>query len=214
MRVSAVGMGFDSEEAVLREAAATAAVTHDHPEGVKGAQATALSVFLARRGASKEEIRGAVEARFGYDLGRRLDDIRPDYRFHVSCMESVPESIIAFLESACYEDAVRKAVSLGGDADTMGCIAGGIAEAYYGGVPKDIEDNVRRRLPQEFLELLDEMYAKFGNCETLREGGGDNGGEVAENAGVKKDGGCDKVGDVDDAGGVEKKGSAEDVGAN
>jgi ADP-ribosylglycohydrolase len=138
----------------LAEAARSAAVTHNHPEGIKGAQATALAVFLARTGADKTGIRSEIEGRFGYDLARSLDAMRPTYRFDVSCQGSVPESLIAFLESADYEGAVRNAISLGGDADTMACIAGGIAEAFYGAVPEPIAREVRSRLPANFLDVL------------------------------------------------------------
>jgi ADP-ribosylglycohydrolase len=162
MRVSPVGFARDSAEAVLAEAARSAAVTHDHPEGVAGAQATALAVFLARRGATKAVIRAQIEDRFGYDLGRSLDAIRPGYRFDVSCRGSVPESLIAFLESTDFEGAVRNAVSLGGDADTMACIAGGVAQAFYGAVPEPIARAVRARLPAPLLDVLDRFEARYG----------------------------------------------------
>lgn len=155
MRVSPVGFAFDSADAVLREAERSAAVTHDHPEGVRGAQATALAVYLARTGAMKEEIREELTDRFGYDLRGRIDTIRPDYTFDVSCQGSVPEAIIAFLESEDVEDAIRLAVSLGGDADTQAAIAGGIAEAYYGEVPEAIVEPMRARLPADLLEVID-----------------------------------------------------------
>jgi ADP-ribosylglycohydrolase len=163
MRVSPVGFAFDSTEDVLREAERTAIVTHNHPEGIKGAQATALAIFLARQGASKEEIRKQIGYRFSYDLDRSLDEIRPSYFFDVSCQRSVPESIIAFLESKDFEDAVRLAISLGGDSDTMGCIAGGIAQAYYGKIPLKISDQVKLRLPQEFMLIVDQFNATFGS---------------------------------------------------
>jgi ADP-ribosylglycohydrolase len=162
MRVSPVGFAFDSTEGVLREAERTAAVTHNHPEGIKGAQATALAIFLARRGADKEEIRKQIGHRFSYNLDRSLDEIRPNYFFDVSCQGSVPESIIAFLESKDFEDAVRLAISLGGDSDTMGCIAGGIAQAYYSKIPLKIIDRVKVLLPQEFLLIVDQFNATFG----------------------------------------------------
>jgi ADP-ribosylglycohydrolase len=138
MRVSPVGFAMGTSDDVLEEAARSATVTHNHPEGIKGAQATALVVFLARSGADKEDIRSEIECRLGYDLGRSLDAIRPTYRFDVSCQGSVPESLIAFLESTDFESAVRNAVSLGGDADTMACIAGGVAQAFYGAIPRQI----------------------------------------------------------------------------
>ena len=142
MRVSPVGWAFESVESVLTEAERTAAITHNHPEGVKGAQATALALFLARQGATRTEIRETIEGRFGYDLSRSTDEIRETYDFDVSCQGSVPESLISFLESEDFEDAVRTAISLGGDADTMACIAGAVAEAFYGGIPAELEQQV------------------------------------------------------------------------
>ena len=162
MRVSPVGFALDTVEDVLAEAARSAAVTHDHPEGIKGAQATALAVFLACTGADKAGIRSEIEGRFGYDLARSLDAIRPTYRFDVSCQGSVPESLIAFLESTDYESAVRNAISLGGDADTMACIAGGIAEAFYGAVPELIAREVSSRLPEGFRNVLDRFESRYG----------------------------------------------------
>jgi len=159
MRVSPVGLAFDSEQRVLTEAFRSAVVTHNHPEGIKGAQSVALAVFLARTGAGKTDIKRELESRFGYDLGRTLAEIRPAYRFEVSCQKSVPEAVIAFLESSDYEDAVRKAVSLGGDSDTQACITGGIAAAFYGGVPEAIASRVRSLLPEEFLEIIDRFPA-------------------------------------------------------
>ncbi len=164
MRVSPVGFALETVDEVLAEAARSAAVTHNHPEGIKGAQATALAVFLARSGADKENIRSEIQDRFGYDLTRSLDAIRPAYRFDVSCQGSVPESLIAFLESTDYESAVRNAISLGGDADTMACIAGGIAQAFYGAVPKQIALEARSRLPKGFLEVLDRFESRYGSA--------------------------------------------------
>ena len=142
MRVSPVAFAFDRIDDVLREAERSASPTHNHPEGVKGAQAIASAIFLARTGNGKKEIREYIEGRFGYNLGRSLDEIRPGYHFDETCQGSVPEAIIAFLESVNYEDAVRNAVSLGGDSDTIACITGSIAQAYYGGVPENIEKKV------------------------------------------------------------------------
>jgi ADP-ribosylglycohydrolase len=159
MRVSPVGFAFDTVEEVLAEARRSAEVTHDHPEGIKGAQSTALAILLSRQGASKNEIRREIAQRFGYDLDRTLDEIRPGYRFDVSCQGSVSEAMIAFLESTDYEDAIRKAISLGGDSDTIACITGGIAEAFYGGVPAAIAEKGRQYLPQEFQEILDRFEA-------------------------------------------------------
>ncbi|UCF91133.1 MAG: ADP-ribosylglycohydrolase family protein [Desulfobacterales bacterium] len=162
MRVSPVGFAFTSVEEVLGQAARSAAVTHNHPEGIKGAQATALSVYLARRGKSKTAIRRAITERFAYNLERSLDAIRPGYHFDVSCQGSVPEAIIAFLESSNFEDAIRNAISLGGDSDTLGCIAGGIAQAFYGRLPQEVVSQVRGRLPDEFLAIIDAFNAKYG----------------------------------------------------
>ncbi|MBI5243366.1 MAG: ADP-ribosylglycohydrolase family protein [Elusimicrobia bacterium] len=162
MRASPAGFAFSDEAAVLAEARRSAEVTYDHPEGVKGAQAVALAVFLARTSKDKKLIKAEVERRFGYDLTRSLDQIRPGYRFDATCQGSVPESILAFIESSGFEDAVRKAVSLGGDADTMACIAGGIAQAYYGSVPEPIAQEALMRLPPRFRDILEAFNAKYG----------------------------------------------------
>lgn len=162
MRVSPVGFAFESLDQVLGQAQRSAEVTHNHPEGIKGAQATACAVLLARTGSTKAGIRAAIETRFGYDLGRDLADIRPNYRFDVSCQGSVPEAIIAFLESESFEQAVRNAVSLGGDADTQACIAGAIAQAYYGSVPRDIAAEVRQRLPEDLLATIERFNGRYG----------------------------------------------------
>ena len=154
MRVSPVGWAFSTEADVLDQAERSARPTHDHPEGVKGARAVALSAYLARTGCSKDEIRSAVADRFGYDLDRTVESIRPRYRFDVSCQGSVPEAIISFLESTDTEDAIRLAVSLGGDADTQACIAGAIAEAHYGGVGEEIARFVLGRLDDVLLGVL------------------------------------------------------------
>ena len=161
MRVSPVGWAFDTLEETLVAAKQSAEVTHNHPEGIKGAQATAACIFWARKGKTKLQIKEYVEAFFGYDLNRTCDEIRPTYQFEPSCQKTVPESIIAFLESTDFESAVRLAVSLGGDADTMGAITGGIAEAYYGGVPEHIKVEVLKRLPDEFIEVMRKFYQKF-----------------------------------------------------
>jgi ADP-ribosylglycohydrolase len=153
MRVSPIAWAFDTEEKVLEEARKSAEITHNHPEGIKGAEATALAIFMARKGARKEEIHERISTQFAYDLNRTVDEIRPNYKFEVSCQKSVPESIICFLDSTSFEDCIRNCVSLGGDADTMGAIAGGIAEAYYG-VPKEIEENIDGYLSEEFRIIL------------------------------------------------------------
>ena len=161
MRVSPVGWAFDTLEETLVAAKQSAEVTHNHPEGIKGAQATAACIYWARKGKTKQQIKEYVEALFGYDLNRTCDEIRPTYEFEPSCQKTVPESIIAFLESTDYESAIRLAVSLGGDADTMGAITGGIAEAFYGGVPAHIKVEVLKRLPNEFIYVLIKFYQKF-----------------------------------------------------
>lgn len=161
MRVSPVGFAFDTVDDVLREAARTAEFTHNHPEGIKGAQATALAVFLARTARDKELIRKEIADRFGYELTRTVDDIRPSYRFDESCQRTVPEAIIAFLESTSYEDAVRNAVSLGGDSDTLACITGGIAEAFCGPVSPTIRRHVQEILTPELWGITETFCAKY-----------------------------------------------------
>ena len=172
MRVAPVGFASTSVDEVLREAERSAAVTHDHPEGIKGAQATALAVFMGCSGASKDEIRDELVRRFGYDLGRTIDQIRPDYRWDVSCPGSVPEAIIAFLDSADVEHSIRLAISLGGDSDTQAAIAGGIAQAFYKDVPDSIAAFVRERLPDQFLDVLDTFERTFPQARAS--GGGQN----------------------------------------
>jgi ADP-ribosylglycohydrolase len=140
----------------------TAEVSHNHPEGIKGAQATALAIFQARMGFGKEQIRARIAEEFNYDLNRTVDEIRPTYSFDISCQGTVPEAIIAFLDSVSYEDAIRNAVSLGGDSDTLACITGGIAEAFYGGVPDDIRNQTLDRLPTEFCEIVDDFCRQHG----------------------------------------------------
>jgi len=162
MRVSPVGFAFTSIEDVLKEAKKSAEVTHNHPEGIKGAQAVALAIFLARSGKNKAAIKTEISQRFGYHLDRRLNDIRPHYSFDVSCQGSVPESIIAFLEGENFEDTIRQGISLGGDSDTIACIAGGIAQAFYQAIPQEITSNVRKRLPESFLDIIDEFCERYG----------------------------------------------------
>lgn len=157
MRVSPIGWAADSTEEVLSMAEKSAVATHNHPEGVKGAQATALAIFMARKGADHREIRAETGARFGYDLSRGLDKIRPDYGFDVTCQGTVPEAIIAACESTGFEDAVRNAVSLGGDSDTLACITGSIAEAMYGGLPKAVLEEVDSRLDDALARTVREF---------------------------------------------------------
>lgn len=161
MRVAPVAWALDTVEDVLREAELSAAVTHNHPEGVKGAQATALAVFMARQGHDKEEISAEITSRFDYDLSSTPEEIRPTYSFDVTCQGSVPQSIVCFLAAEDFEDAVRTAVSLGGDADTMAAITGAIAEPYFGSVPEEIANEVRRRLPEDLSEVLERFEQQY-----------------------------------------------------
>ncbi|MCM1293477.1 MAG: ADP-ribosylglycohydrolase family protein [Bacteroides sp.] len=157
MRVSAVGAYAKSEDEVLDLALKTAEVTHNHPEGIKGAQATALAIYMALNSCRKDEIRQRLETQFGYDLSRRYADIQPDYRFRVSCQQSVPEAIIAFLGADDYESTIRRAVALGGDADTQACISGGIAAAYYGTIPQTLLDGCMSLLPEQMINVIEKF---------------------------------------------------------
>ena len=161
MRVSSAGWFFDTLEETKHIARLTAEVTHNHPEGIKGAEATASAIFLARTGCGKAEIRTYIRREFGYDLSRTCDEIRPGYYHVETCQQTVPEAITAFLEGEDFEDVIRTAVSLGGDCDTLTCIAGGIAEAFYG-VPEEIAAEGKRRLPEDVLEVV-EQFEKFRN---------------------------------------------------
>lgn len=163
MRVSAVGWMFDTLEETERVAEISASITHNHPEGIKGAQATAAAIFMARNGASKEEIRSYVSTRFKYELNRTCKQIRPRYDFEVTCQKSVPEAIIAFLDSSGYENTIRLAVSLGGDSDTQACIAGGIAEAFYG-VPDELVVEAAKRIPPDYKANI----VRFAECSAYR----------------------------------------------
>ena len=154
MRVSSVGWLYDTMEETRRFARLTAEVTHNHPEGIKGAEATAAAIFMARNKATKDEIRDYIIKEFGYDFSRTCDEIRPKYHHVESCQETVPEAITAFLEGNSFEDVIRTAVSLGGDCDTLTCIAGSIAEAFYG-VPEEMKTECRKRLPDDMLAVLD-----------------------------------------------------------
>jgi len=162
MRVSPVGFAFDTLDKVLEEAKKSAEVTHNHPEGIKGAQATAAAIFLARTGKGKKEIKDYIETTFDYDLSATLAEIRPGYRFDPTCQGSVPQAVIAFLESYDYEDAVRKAISLGGDTDTQACITGGIAQAYYKTMDDHIKKKVRALLDVRLLKVVDAFISRYG----------------------------------------------------
>lgn len=153
MRVAAAAWLYNDLETVRSMARLSAEVTHNHPEGIKGAEATAAAIYLARSGSNKTEIRAYIEKNFGYDLSRTCDEIRPDYHHVESCQETVPEAITAFLEGESFENVIRTAVSLGGDCDTLTCIAGAIAEGFYG-VPEELKDECRKRLPEELRKVL------------------------------------------------------------
>jgi ADP-ribosylglycohydrolase len=163
MRISPVGYAGKTMDSVLREAAKSAAVTHNHPEGIKGAQAVAAAIFMGRSGQSKAEIRRFITEQFAYDLKPTIAQIRPDYYFDISCQGSVPQAIIAFLESEDVEGAIRLAISLGGDSDTQGCIAGAIAYAYYGEMAPEMERQVRKRLPRELISILDAFLERYAS---------------------------------------------------
>lgn len=164
MRVSAVGFAYNDLDKVLKKAEKTAVVTHNHPEGIKGAQATAAAIFLARTGKNKAEIKAYIEQKFGYDLDFTLDEIRPTFPFDESCQGTVPQSIVAFLESTDYDSAIRLAISLGGDSDTIACITGGIAIAFYKEMSQVIVDKIRREyLPPAFVTIIDEFDLVFNN---------------------------------------------------
>ena len=158
MRVSAAGWLYDSLEKTRVVAKATANVTHNHPEGIKGAESTASAIFMARNGSSKEEIKKYIENEFHYDLNRTLDEIRPSFHMHETCQKTVPEAIIAFLEAKDFEDTIRNAVSLGGDTDTLGAITGSIAEAYFG-IPEALRSECRNRINKDMRDVVDTFYS-------------------------------------------------------
>lgn len=161
MRASAVGFAYNDIETIMEVAKQSAEVTHNHPEGIKGAQATATSIFLSRQGKSKQEIKDYITQTFDYNLDFTLDEIRPTYKFDVTCQGSVPQAIVAFLESSDFENAIRLAISIGGDSDTIACITGGIASAFYKQIPTEIMNFVVDKLPNEYIEIMnkfDEQY--------------------------------------------------------
>lgn len=161
MRVSPVAYAYDTLPEVLKNAKLSAEVTHNHPEGIKGAQATAAAIFMARKGHTKQEIKDYIESTFAYDLSRHSDDIRPTYDFDVTCQGSVPESIISFLDSTDFEDCIRIAVSLGGDSDTIAAIAGSIAEPFYDEVPEWLASVVLSKLTKEMFDIYNEFDSKY-----------------------------------------------------
>ncbi len=161
MRVSPIASAFDDLDTVLQEAQNSAGVTHNHPEGIKGAQATAAAIFLARTGYDKSSIKSYIQNSFGYNLQPSLSDIRPNYEFHKSCPDSLPQAIIAFLESTDFEDAIRNAISIGGDSDTIACITGSIAEAFYGGVPQEIAEWALSKLDEPLWRVTDKFMSQY-----------------------------------------------------
>ena len=160
MRVSPAAWLYDDLTTVRKIARLTAEVTHNHPEGIKGAEATAAAIFLGRTGHTKAEIKAYLETEFHYDLSRSCDEIRPAYRHVESCQETVPEALTAFLEGESFEDVIRTAVSLGGDCDTLTCIAGSVAEGFYG-VPEDLVQEARSRLSDDLLEIADQFSRRI-----------------------------------------------------
>ncbi len=161
MRVSPIGFAFNDIDTVLIEAKNSAECTHNHPEGIKGAQATAAAIIMARHGFSKSSIKSYIEEKFNYNLNREITEIRETYQFNESCQKTVPEAIICFLESTDFEDAIRNAISIGGDSDTLACITGGIAEAFYGGVPKHISDRVLTILDEKLRKITQDFISKY-----------------------------------------------------
>ena len=161
MRVSPVGWAYNDADTVLRKARESAEITHNHPEGIKGAQATALAIFLARRDTPKQEIKNEIEKRFGYNLNLDLEDLRKNYTFNESCQGTVPQAIYTFLISDNFEDSIRKAIYIGGDSDTLACINGSIAEAFYKGVPEEIRKMVFEKLDALLKRVVVEFYDKF-----------------------------------------------------
>jgi ADP-ribosylglycohydrolase len=157
MRVSPVGWAFDTLEKTIEEARKSAECTHNHPEGIKGAESVAAAIFLSRQGSSKTEIREFIQNRFHYNLTRTLSEIIPGYKFNETCQKTVPEAITCFLESENYEDAIRKAIWLGGDSDTLACITGGIAEAFDREIPEEWEEKADSILPQKFRKIINDF---------------------------------------------------------
>lgn len=162
MRVGPVGWAFGTEDEVLNAAKHSAECTHNHPEGIKGAQATAICIFMARQGATKEEIHRAIAEDFKYNLAFTCEGIRDSYKWGATCQDTVPQAIVAFLDGTDFEDCIRNAVSIGGDSDTLACITGSIAEAYYG-IPQDIYNKGFDYLTPELQKIVKEFEDKYGN---------------------------------------------------
>jgi ADP-ribosylglycohydrolase len=162
MRVSPTGWAFDTLDETLQEAQKSAECTHNHIEGIKGAMAVASAIYHVRNGKNKEFLKRYIEKEFGYDLSRKLSEIRPTYRFYENCMRTVPEAIICYLESTSFEDAIRLAVSLGGDSDTLACITGSIAEADRAyKIPSEIKAAAFSTMPTELIDIVEQFYSKY-----------------------------------------------------
>lgn len=164
MRVGPIGY-WELLATTILEAKRSAEVTHNHRHGITGAQATVSSIWMARHNYSKKDIKEFISSVFQYNLNRKLKDIRPTYKFDETCQNTVPQAIIAFLESTNFEDAIRNAISLGGDSDTLACITGSIAEAFYDDIPEDIKYEAMKRIPQEFQDIINEFYNTFNPGE-------------------------------------------------
>ena len=163
MRCSACGWVANTVEEAIELGRQSATVTHNHPEGLRGAEAVSAAIFLACTGKSKEEIRDFIEGRFYYDLHMDCDEIRPRYGWEASCQGTVPPAIVAFMDSYDFESAIRLAVSLGGDCDTLTCITGGIAQAYYKEIPDDIISEMQTRIPAEFWDVMERLKSKINS---------------------------------------------------
>lgn len=168
MRVGPIGFLCEGLEEAILEAKRSAEVTHNHPEGIKGAQATASAIWLARHGYNKNTIKEFISSVFHYKLNYSLEDLRQKYKYNETSQGTVPQAIVAFLKSNCFKDAIRNAISIGGDSDTLACITGSIAEAFYGNIPDDMIDEAIKRIPQEFEEVVRKFYLKVGNNIFLR----------------------------------------------
>ncbi|MBN2862373.1 MAG: ADP-ribosylglycohydrolase family protein [Bacteroidales bacterium] len=163
MRVSPLGWAFDTLEKTLEEAENSAIGTHHHREGIKGARAVAAAIFLARTGAGKEEIKKYIQKKFHYRLNKSIGEIRKNYRFEATCQRTVPQAITAFLESSDSVSTIQLALSLGGDSDTLACIAGSIAEAYYKDIPDDLIEYAESIIPEEMKTIIDRFHDKYGS---------------------------------------------------
>jgi ADP-ribosylglycohydrolase len=161
MRVSPIGYAFNDLNTVLDQAAKSAIVTHNHPEGIKGAQCVASSIYLSKNGKTKDEIKDFICSKFEYDLNFKIDDIRPSYKFDATCQGSVPHAIVCFLESNDFENAIRLAISLGGDSDTIACITASIASSFYKNIPDKFIKFAESRLPIEFINIINEFDMRY-----------------------------------------------------